>query len=98
MLAKPKITNRRAAHVGATAKRRTIGDVAAVPRKRGRYGVEPYPKMVAAALRTIHRRDGAKAFEHVARLTLASVAIELFGKCGRAVLRDELKALGYIVR
>jgi hypothetical protein len=83
MSAQPKTTKRRAAHASTKA-------------KRGR--VEPYPKMVAAALRTIHNRDGAEAFEHVARLTLRSVAIEFYAKRGRAVFRDELKALGYLVR
>ena len=102
MSAKPKPTKRRAANASTKAKRNAVrssfGDVAAGPNKRGRYEVEPYPRMVAAALRAIHKRDGAEAFEHVARLILRSVATEVYAKRGGAVLRDELSALGYLVR
>jgi hypothetical protein len=63
----------------------------AVPRPPYRVGIEPYPNMVAAALRSIRRRDGDQAFQHVARLTLRNVAA-LLDDDDRRVLRDDLKS------
>jgi hypothetical protein len=60
----------------------------AVPRPRTRNGVEPFPKMVAAALRDLRKRDGDEAFDRIARLTFDAVAGAILAKDGPKALHD----------
>jgi len=63
----------------------------AVPRPRSRYGVEPYPKMVAAALRSVRKRVFQEAFEKVARLTLMAVASKIDAAIGPEAVKAMIR-------